>query len=218
MRSMLVEEIMANYSPLYPPSQKWEDTFKLLRESEHNWVIVQQLKEYLEQYGTFREPVILSVNDEDEEDYVAKVEDGTHRVFAHYLSEYQDVKVQEGWQSDGPSGDDTSGYPVLVVTMQIPCEVASDDDLTENLFDMARSFKVNEDVWFTSDLQSISGCVFYLWWCNYGQDFSDSSIKQVDAHIEGIAQKLGFEAVARSVVLNSEEEMDAFYDAQKECH
>ena len=225
---MHVEDIMKNYHPVYPEGGTWQDTFKVMRESTADFDVVQQLVTDLEKYGEFREPIVLSTEeeyikewadyefDEGEEldPYSPFVRNGTHRVFAHYLSSNKDAKVQLGWHSDGEESKEEDAYPVIVSLMHFTS--ALDDESSDDLFGKCRSFKLTEDIWINSDLMSGSGNAVTMYWSSGLEQVEDLEpyVALIDSKVAEIVEELGLSPFIETVLLNSEEEDDDFFQRE----
>lgn len=223
---MHVDEIMKNYNPVYPTDGTWQDTFKVMQESPSDLAVVKELVSDLEKYGEFREPIVLSTEEEyikewadyefDEgeelEPYSPFVRNGTHRVFAHYLSERKDAKVQFGWHPDGDEPTDNDDfYPLIVSRVSFPAML--DEDSADELFSKCRSFKLTEDVWINSDMMSSYRSDYDFYW--------DSGLEKVEAlkpyvalintKVTEIVKELGATPILTTALVYSEEEEDAFF-------
>lgn len=227
---MHVDEIMKNYNPVYPEDGTWLDTFKVLQKSSSDFSVVTQLVSELEKYGQFREPIVLSTEEEyvkewadyefDEgevlDPYSPFVRNGTHRVFAHYLSEHKEAKVQFGWH---PDGEDTDGkeddfYPMVVSRITFPAQL--DEDSSDDLFSKCRSFKLTEDVWINSDLMSSYYNRYDFYWDSGLEGTSELApyVTLLQEKVTEIAMEVGTSAIVETAIVNSEEETDAFFDQE----
>lgn len=222
---MHVDDIMKNYNPVYPTDGTWQDAFEVMRESTSDLNVVKQLVSDLEKYGEFREPIILSTEeeyikewsdyefDEGEEldPYSPFVRNGTHRVLAHYLSEHKDAKVQLGWHPDGEEPDNTDCYPMIVSRISFPTKL--DDDSSDELFSRCRSFKLTEDIWINSDMMSSYYNKYDFYWDSGMEKVEDLTpyIELIDAKVTEIVKEIGGIPIIQTVVLNSEAEDDAFF-------
>lgn len=225
---MHINDIMRDFSPAYPESHVWEDTFKVLREDPVDFNVVTQLLEELDNYGEFRDPVILSSYDdwqkaenrheyeegEERDVYFARVEDGTHRVFAHFLHATQkDVKVQVGYQSNE---EELAAYiPSLVSIVSFPSDSQLDDrsDDTWDIFERLRSFKLSEELWVTADTMMSSKGKFYLAWA-FGKDEIMrlfDAVPLLDSKVEEILIGLGVSPKVTTTVLSCDSDEDALY-------
>ena len=228
---MHVEEIMANYQPAYPDTGLWEDTFRVLREDPNDWAVVQELLAHLGKDHQFREPVILSSpeeflrleekyptpEDEEPDVYTPYVQNGTHRIYAHYLSGHKDVKVQVGYSE--PDRDEL--YPILASRVIFP--EGTPDETVWELFDKARSFKLTDDLWVTSDILSSSGNTFESHW-NEGFAHLEQSgdpeelercIALMNAKLTEIGASLNLSVTPATALLHSEEEDDEFFEMRR---
>ena len=224
---MHVDDIIKNYNPVYPTGGTWQDAFRVLRESPNDFDVVTQLVAELENYGQFREPIVLSTYEEyvkdwadyefDEgeelEPYNPHVMNGTHRVYAHYLSEDKEAKIQLGWHPDGEeTNDNDSLYPLIVSRVQFSTKL--DDDTADDLFGKCRSFKLTEDIWINSDLMSSYYNAYDFYWDGGLELVEDIApyVALIHAKVTEITEGMGYSPVIETVILNSEEEDDAFFD------
>ena len=225
--SMSVSDVMQNYKPLYPHSGLWEDTFQMIKEDPIDCNIVQDLLSDLERNGEFREPIVLTTYEEyleaeaeykyaegnTTDPYVPHVSNGTHRVYAHYLSQNKEVKVQFGRNPEGlPENDED--YPILASKVVVPPEL--DAEQIYALFDHFRSFKLNDDVWVNSELVSTHYNNFHILWA-----FGTKDVEALVPHMElinnktlSIIENMQLIGNTKIGIINSEEEDDAFFDRE----
>jgi hypothetical protein len=218
---MHLDEIMKNYKPLYPDSGLWEDTFKMIDEDPVDSEIVQELLADLENNGEFREPVYLTTYEayleaaaqykyaegDTTDPYVPRVSNGTHRIYAHYLSKTKDVKVKFGW-----TPEIQEDYPILASKIVIHPDL-SEESLYQ-LWDRLYSFKLNKDVWMTSELVSFNNNCFHILWV-----IGNKPVAQLVPYMEAIntktlsiTAKMGIDSTAKIGIINSEEEADDFFE------
>lgn len=226
---MHVDEIIKNYNPVYPTGGTWQDTFKLMQDSPIDFAIVQQLVCDLEAHGEFREPIIVSTEEEyikewadydfDEgevtDHYRPLVRNGTHRVFAHYLSENKEAKVQLGWYPNGEAEDNNDTfYPVIVSRISFPTML--DEDSADELFGRCRSFKLTEDIWINSDMMSSYNNAYEFYWDSglEGEPHLTAYVTLIDAKVAEIVTEIGQTPLVETVIIHSEEEDDAFFDRE----
>jgi hypothetical protein len=225
---MHVDEIMKNYNPVYPEGGTWQDTFKVMRESPSDFNVVTELVADLEKYGEFREPIVLSTEeeyvkewadyefDEGEEldPYLPFVRNGTHRVFAHYLSQHKEAKVQFGWHPDGeePSNNIEDMYPMIVSRIHFPTKL--NDDESDDLFSKCRSFKLTENIWINSDLMSSYYSNYDFYWDSGLETEEDLApyVALIDAKVTEMAKEISSGPIVETVIVHSEEEEDQFFD------
>lgn len=221
---MHIDEIMKNYRPLYPDSGLWEDTFKMIDEYPVDYEIVQDLIADLENQGEFREPIVLTTYEgyleaaaeykhlegDNPDPYVPHVNNGTHRVYAHYLStKHKDVKVQFGWK---PEVDEP--YPFLASQAIFPPTL--DSESIYELWDRFRSFKLTDDIWVESELVSVNDNKFHIIW-----GFGVKKVAELSPHAElinaktlSITKEIGIACTAKIGVIGSEVEDDSFFDRE----
>lgn len=219
---MDVYEIMKNYKPLYPDSGRWEDTFQMIEDDPVDSELVQDLLADLENHGEFRNPIRLTTYEgyleavaeykhlegDNPDPYVPHVNNGTHRVYAHYLSaKHKEVKVQFGWE---PEVDEN--YPLLASKITFPPNLEG-EPLYE-LWDRFRSFKLNDDVWMESELVSVNDHSFHILWC-----FGLKKVEELLPYLELINAKtlsfteaMGIDCTAKIGIINSEDEDAYFFD------
>lgn len=224
---MHVDEIMKNYNPVYPIGGTWQDTFKVMQESTADFNVVNELISDLAKYGEFREPIVLSTEeeyvkewadyefDEGEEldPYSPFVRNGTHRVFAHYLSEHKEAKVQLGWHPDGEEADRTDDdyYPMIVSRISFPDKLA--EESVDELFSKCRSFKLNEDIWINSDMMSSYYNNYDFYWDSGFEEVEDLGpyVTLINAKVMELVKGLGPAPIIDTVVVHSEAEDDEFF-------
>lgn len=208
MITMHITSLMKDYHPVYPANGTWEDTLQILLNDPVEKAILDELLNDLSVYGEFRTPILLS-KPEDEEGDKLYVRDGTHRAMAHYLHPTQKTaSVQVGYVE---SGGDDDFYPVLVTRLTYPQSI--DDATSELLFDNLRSFKLNEEIWITSDIISTTGNSAISYW-DSGLPLTLEAIAPYTAPIQRKIQEilgvLGQTPVIETVLISSEAEDDAF--------
>jgi hypothetical protein len=223
---MHVDEIMKNYNPVYPANGTWQDTFQVMRESPSDFDIIKELVSDLEKYGEFREPIVLSTEEEyvkewadyefDEgeelEPYSPFVRNGTHRVFAHYLSERKDAKVQFGWHPNGEEpAADTEWYPLIISRISFPAKLK--EEAADELFDKCRSYKLTEHIWINSDLMSSYQNNYDFYWDSGLEKVEDLTpyVGLIDAKVTAIAKESGLNPTITTALVYSEEEEDVFF-------
>lgn len=219
---MHIDEIMKNYKPVYPHSGLWEDTFKLIEEDPVDSQIAKELFDELENNGEFRKPVILTtyegylqaneeykhLEDENPDPYIPHVNNGTHRVYAHYLStKHKEVKVQHGWE---PEIDED--YPFLASKVTFPPNL--DKETIYALWDRFCSFKLTDDIWMESELVSVNDHHFHILWC-----FGAKKVEELLPYLElinsrtlGFTDSMGIVCTAKIGIINSEDEDELFFD------
>jgi len=150
---MLTLDLIANYNPVYPEGGTWIETAELLYAEESDRM--RELTESLRKKG-WREPIWLSTPDELEEGASPKVFNGTHRVC---------IALREGvialpvatWH-DLPGGEERpiANLKVELVSGELPSPIGTsyEDDPDWAIFDLLRSFPLDEDNWLNSDLST----------------------------------------------------------------
>lgn len=221
---MHIDEIMKNYKPLYPDSGLWEDTFQMIREDPIDSELVQDLLADLENHGEFRKPIRLTTYEsyleaaaeykhlegDNPDPYIPHVNNGTHRVYAHYLStKHKEVKVQFGWE---PEVDEH--YPFLASRVTFPNGI--DSEAIYALWDRFRSFKLSDGIWIESELVSVNDNKFHIIW-----EFGVKKVEELLPHTELInaktlsfTEEMGIFCTAKIGVINSEEEDDSFFERE----
>lgn len=149
MREMLLSDLISQYRPIYPEPNDWQTTAEYLyaEEPEHMAELTASLLE-----KGWREPVILEPLDEDsEEDDFAFVGDGTHRVVIALTHGVFSVPTM--YRSELSR---TYEKQPLEIVIEISGEALSEEE-DDRLMDSFRSFRLNDDVWLTSDVIGGSG-------------------------------------------------------------
>lgn len=203
---MHIDDLLDSYLPVYPENGNWDETFKILREDPHEWDTVQKLVAILNNEGAFRDPIVLDKSDTDGSGYVS---DGTHRVFAHTLSEVKMVKVAEA--SDAPTNNDEH-QPYLVTVFILDGNWS--DELFDAMFSPLRSFPISDSLWANSDLMSSNGKNLYVYWyLGHGM-----TVEELEACAPGIEQKTlsvcennGIAPKVQTMLIRTEAEEDAFF-------
>lgn len=139
IHELLVSDIVANYSPIYPDGDDWHETVNYLftQDSEH----MRELFEALQNEG-IREPITLS-QDEDEDKVVLN---GTHRVALALHHGLVTLPARYGQKTDG---DDE---PCLVATVKLKTASTLSEDEDMRMFDVLRSWRLDEHNWITVDV------------------------------------------------------------------
>lgn len=146
---MLLSDLVAQYRPVYPEPNNWQTTAEYLyaEEPEHMAELTASLLE-----KGWREPVILEpLDDDSEEGDFAFVGDGTHRVVIALTHGVFSVPTM--YRSEQPS---TYEKQPLEIVIENPGEALSEEE-DDRLMDSFRSFRLNDDVWLTSDVIFGSG-------------------------------------------------------------
>lgn len=219
---MHVDEIMQNYKPVFPDSGLWEDAFQMMKDDPVDFKVVQDLLEDLENSGEFREPIVLRTYEnyleanaeykhlegDSPDPYVPLVNNGTHRVYAHFLStKHKDVKVQFGWT---PEVDED--YPFLASRVAFPADLG--EESIYELFDRFRSFKLTEDIWMESEIVSTNYNNFHIIWA-CGVKNVEALLPHTDliiAKILNLTAEMGIVCTAKIGIISSEAEDDYFFD------
>lgn len=157
-------ELMEKYHPVYPESNKWEDTIELLLNDPYDNEVVELLQEDFKKYGTYREPITIC-EDEDSDNPEPYVANGTHRVVAAYLNNAKTVPVAY-YDSEFDFEDD-----IMVVTSITFAE--NDENLIEEIASSIRSFKINDETWMTNSGYSSNNNSLEITWDNYESGMKD---------------------------------------------
>jgi len=141
LRWMLVSEIKESYGPLYPQGGSWQDTadFLYAEEPEH----MERLTESLRAEG-WREPISLTPFGPLEEDTSRVVEDGTHRMVIALSEGVLAVPVV----TDGERAPYEES-PWAMLTVEPASQLTEDESF--RIFDVLRSFPLDERRWLNSD-------------------------------------------------------------------
>lgn len=218
---MHVDEIMKSYKPVFPDSGLWEDAFQMIKEDPADIKLVQDLLDDLENNGEFREPIVLRTYEnylqavaeteyplgESPDLYVPYVNNGTHRVYAHFIStKHKDVKVQFGWT---PEVDED--YPFLASKVVFPAGLG--EESIYELWDRFRSFKVNDDIWMESEIVSPSYNHFNIIWAcglkNVAKLAPHSEV--INDKILNLTAEMGIVCTAKIGIISSETEDGYFF-------
>lgn len=219
---MHIDELMKNYKPLYPDSGQWEDTFKMIDEDPIDSQIAKELCDELEKNGEFRKPITLTTYEgylqankeykhlegESPDPYVPHVNNGTHRIYAHYLStKHKEVKIQHGWE---PEVDEE--YPFIASKVALPPDL--EEETLYELWDRFYSFKLTDGIWMEGELISLTDNNFHILWC-----FGVKNVEEILPYMELITSTLleftsqkGIICTAKTGIINSEDEDELFFE------
>jgi hypothetical protein len=156
---------MAEYAPVYPESRVWTDTADYLLASDGE-IIAELQKQYLK-FGQFREPVVLKLNDPDEdaEDLIpgkiGYVADGTHRLVSAYLLGVESILVSDSFEES-----EELGYSIVTWISNVSQKSFSSDEL-EIFFDKFRSICISDSLWITSSTASGEPNGVSIYWDEY---------------------------------------------------
>lgn len=151
-QEMLLLELIAQYSPVYPEGGSWEDAAELLYAEDAQ--LMGELTAALKVEG-WRDPILLSVDDGDREDgpYIPRVWDGTHRVA---------IALREGIISVptalwGEQAQEPELYLELTVELKGPEAESLSYEEDDRLVTALRSFGLDSATWLNSDIAYGSG-------------------------------------------------------------
>lgn len=167
-----VSEVMDEYAPVYPESKIWTDTADFLL--EHDTEIITELQRQFLEQGRFREPVVLKLNDPDEDtndltdDRIGYVADGTHRLVSAYLLGIENILVANDHE-ETPETD----YSIVTQISNADQKALSDDE-NDTLFHKLRSICISDSSWITSSTGSGGSDGWSIYWDEY-----DTSLLQV---------------------------------------
>ena len=160
-----VAEAMQEYAPVYPESRKWADTVDYLLKSDGD--IISELQRQYRKFGKFREPVILRLNDPDEDaddlipGTIGHVADGTHRLVSAHLMGVEFILASDSYE-------ETEDMDYSIVTsISTASQENFDADKNEILFDTFRSICISDDLWITSSTASGSPGGVSVYWDEY---------------------------------------------------
>lgn len=181
---MKLSEIVANYKPVYPEPYSWDITLASLLSEPSEKATIDYLVNILLSGGTFREPVVLGTAEFEEGVEVLAVVNGTHRLCAHMVANVNEVYVIN---QDDIVYEDSDSYLSTEITFEP--EIFSEN--IDSLFDILRSFPLNENIWMESSVSSTRGTTLNLLWDNKSYeslDWLEINIKVesiIKNHIQG---------------------------------
>lgn len=143
-REMLVLDLIEQYDPVYPEGGDWIETTRFLYETEPEHMA--KLTASLAAQG-WRDPIMLSDEEDLEEGDSPLVFNGTHRVAIALREGVVSVPVATGNELR------KKPYPehFTVLTVELSSgELSEDEDL--EIFDLLRSFELTDDIWLNSDV------------------------------------------------------------------
>lgn len=156
VKETLLQDVLETYKPIYPEGEDWDVTLNYLmtEEREH----MESLMDSVERNG-MREPIMLS---DLEDDYYAHpvVLNGTHRVVLAMLTGMFTVPTLVDQAS---LSDDVSDAETEMLTVEIAGNLTEEEG--DDLFDMMRSFELNNNQWAESFFSSSTvgkSSVFYM--------------------------------------------------------
>lgn len=192
-----VQEILQHIKPIYPKDANWEETISYLVNSPTESIIIERLSKALERDGAFRHPIYVGTAvREDDSEYQA-VLNGTHRFATAVLKglEAIEVEYEKSEEEREKEYEETSNIYEPTVTMDLYVKPTKngiiEDERFDVVFDIFRSFELDENEWVTSDLCSGSkdgGFCFYY----EGSDGSEESIAKIKAKITDIINNNDF--------------------------
>lgn len=148
---MLVSELAEAYAPVYPEGGTWQDTADLLYADEPELMAL--LSDSLREKG-WREPIYHSAFGPLEEDSRRVIEDGTHRMVIALREGVISVPVVTAGEL--PPFEET---PWAELTVALAAgELTEDEDW--KVFDVLRSFPLDEHRWLNSDAAGSSNGVW----------------------------------------------------------
>ena len=146
-------EFLLSFSPVYPEGGTWEDTVHLLTTDPVENLTITHLVNILHSEGSFREPITVSENEDDEGNLLGswRVSDGTHRVVASILAAVKTIHITK--ERSYPEDDK---YEAITAILRFEDEQEYDTTKHEGLFDYfsdrLRSFPIDNEVWANSDI------------------------------------------------------------------
>jgi hypothetical protein len=156
---------MKEYAPVYPESREWADTAEYLLKNDGE--IISELQRQYLKFGQFREPVVLKLNDPDEdaEDLspgkIGYVADGTHRLVSAYLLGIETILF-----SDNHEESEETDYSIVTRVSNTSQKVFGSDEI-EILFDKFRSICISDSLWITSSTASGEPDGVSIYWDKY---------------------------------------------------
>lgn len=151
-REMLLEDLVKDYAPVYPEGEDWEKTASYLYSEEPE--LMKSLSESLRTNG-WREPILISTNEDLSEGESPKVYNGTHRVAIALYEGVISVPVTTAEESENDNFNlDFITKLTVKVAMKDNSSEEDRDEVFEALFTKLRSFALTEDIWLNSDMAS----------------------------------------------------------------
>lgn len=138
---MNLSDVMNEYKPVYRDGN-WDETMKLFLNNKHDLEVIEELKKDLLKTGGFREPVIL-LNDEGNK----IVADGTHRIITSFIVGAEKILIADDY-------DPTTISTYFCTHMNFLEKI--EEDSTDEIVEIFRSFKLNEKIWINCDLVSFN--------------------------------------------------------------
>lgn len=173
---MPLDALISNYSPVYPDESTWDDTVKYLLGNPADLRILNELMRQHRQSGGFREPVLLEVS-EDMLDESLQVLNGTHRVVASILLEASHILVHH--DSSSPyDPDEAWSHATTIITFK---ELKDGED--DILFDILRSFALDDDTWVTASAMSGTKEYLHIWWDNEPTAAFETRYHEINTHL-----------------------------------
>lgn len=196
-----LQVIVDQYAPAYGNS--WEEYFT---DEEHiNTPTVEGLREELRTRGGFEHPVILSPQDEnDEEDDRPTIYDGMHRLLAHFLEGGLDasVHVREGYSQEK--------LPEIVIAFVLRVDSELFMETWETIIDRLswRCSDGEHSEWMSFDGMTSRGNIvnISLWAWGDNKVNIEKIATDVQDRLKGIVEVLGYRR------WNLDEEMEEYLD------
>lgn len=212
-QEMLTSDLIANYSPVYPEGGTWAETAELLYSEEPDRM--RELTESLSKKG-WRKPIWLSTPDELEEEESPKVFNGTHRVAIALREGVVSLPVAS-WH-DLPEREDhpIANLEVELLSGELPSAVGTsyEDDPDLAIFDLLRSFPLDEDNWLNSDISTGSQGT----WSFFYEDVDEAQLSKlktvVRRRLRKAYPKAKFKIEARIEELEAEDESPKSIDSK----
>lgn len=141
MYKIKVSELMDKYSPIYPNSNKWNDTIEYMKNSEIELNTINLLIKEFEKNNNFKEPVLVSENKN-----FNYISDGTHRVVAAFLNNPDNLIDIENIME---IKNNECTYSMVTEIKGFDLYKISDDEIMYLQY-ILRSIKINDDIWITA--------------------------------------------------------------------
>jgi hypothetical protein len=174
--TMDLSQITARYRSIYGGFESWEQLLEEVQANPFEARALELLAADLQAAGSFREPVVLGIEEEREEEpedfeaeddleaerpTYAAVLDGTKRVLAHLLTGISEVKVKDLGETPFVLGGDMDRYYVSTsvefdlplvnereALLSVPAQPV-DQQAELDLWDGLLSLRVTDDVWLS---------------------------------------------------------------------
>jgi hypothetical protein len=156
---MKLTELLATTQPLYPTPHNWNTTLEYMLSHPIEKKTVDILVEILSTKGELRDKIILDKVEFSDGNFSLGVIDGTHRVCAHMILKSDEVNVKFRDENDL---EDEENYISLSTEITLLTDIGEDNEC--KIYDVLRSFPLNDDVWLTASVASQTSNVIHFMW------------------------------------------------------